>query len=79
MKESDEGEFVRHEDVKQLLDEYIANESFMYDMYKEEQEKKWQERRNVRYLRDKVAVMYCIIIGMLSIAFVVLVRWSFGL
>ncbi len=79
MKESEQGEFVRYEDAKQLLDEYIANEKFMYDMYKEEQEMKWEERRKVRYFRYKVYVMYCIIIGMLSIAFVALVRWSFGL
>jgi hypothetical protein len=76
MKESEDGEFVRYDDAKQLLDEY---EKLMYDMYKEEQEMKWEERRKVRYFRYKVYVMYCIIIGMLSIAFVALVRWSFGL
>ena len=79
MKESEQGEFVRYEDAKQLLDEYIANERFMYDMFKEEQEMKWDERRNVRYLRDRVNAMFCIIIIMTSLAVGKLIGWSFGL
>ena len=78
MKESDEGEFVRHEDVKQLLDEYIANESFMYDMYKEEQERKWEERRLVVHLRGRVTAMFFIIIIMTGLAVARLILWSLG-
>lgn len=79
MKESEQGEFVRYEDAKLLLEDYKVQERFLYDMYKEEQEKKWEERKKVRYLLDRVNAMFCIIIIMTGLAVGKLIGWSFGL
>lgn len=79
MKESNEGEFVRYEDVKQLLDDYKEAEKYMYERYKEEQEKKWEERRKVKHLEVRVRVLYCTIMAMMGVVLSKLVMWSFGL
>jgi len=79
MKESEQGEFVRYEDAKQLLDDYKAQEQWMYDMYKEEQQEKWKEQRLVLHLRNRVDVMYYIVMAMMGGAVGKLIGWSFGL
>lgn len=79
MKESDDGEFVRYEGVKQLLDEYKEAEQHMYERYKEEQEKKWEERRKVKHLEVRVRVLYCIIMAMMGVVLSKLIGWSLGI
>ena len=78
MKESEQGEFVQYEEAKQLLDDYKAQEKLMYDMYKEEQERKWEERRLVVHLRGRVTAMFFIIIIMTGLAVARLILWSLG-
>jgi hypothetical protein len=78
MKESDDGEFVRYEGVKQLLDDYIAQEQLMYEYYKEEQARKWEERRKVKHLEVRVRVLYCIIMAMMGMVVGKLIGWSLG-
>ena len=80
MKESEQGEFVRYEGVKQLLDDYKEAEKYMYERYKEEQEKKWEERRKVKHLEVRVRVLYCIIImAMMGVVLSKLIGWSLGI
>ena len=79
MKESSEGEFVRYEGVKQLLDDYKEAEKYMYERYKEEQEKKWEERRKVKHLEVRVRVLYCIIMAMMGVVLSKLIGWSLGI
>ena len=79
MKESNEGEFVRYEGVKQLLDDYKKAEQYMYERYKEEQEKKWEERRKVKHLEVRVRVLYCIIMAMMGVVLSKLIGWSLGI
>ena len=79
MKESEQGEFVRYEDSKQVIDDYIAQEQLMYEHYKEEQARKWEERRLVVHLRDSVAAMFFIIMAMMGCTVARLILWSFGL
>jgi molybdopterin synthase catalytic subunit len=78
MKESDDGEFVRYEGVKQLLDDYKAQEQLMYEYYKEEQVRKWEERRKVKHLEVRVRVLYYIIMVMMGVVLSDLVIWSLG-
>jgi hypothetical protein len=63
MKESEQGEFVRYEDAKQLLDEHIANESFIYNFYKQ----------------VRVGALYCITMVMMGIVVAKLIGWGLGL
>jgi hypothetical protein len=79
MKESEQGEFVRYEEAKQLLDDYKAQEKLMYDMYKDEQERKWEERRLVVHLRGRVTAMFFIIMALMGIVVGKLIGWSLGI
>ena len=79
MKESEDGEFVRHEDAKLLLEDYKAQERFLYNMYKEELLKKWEEHKKVRHLQRRVNAMFYIIMVMMGLAVGKLIGWSFGL
>jgi type IV secretory pathway component VirB8 len=79
MKESEQGEFVRYEDSKQVIDDYIAQEQLMYEHYKEEQARKWEERRLVVHLRDRVNAMFCVTMVMMGLAVGKLIGWSLGL
>jgi len=79
MKEAEQGEFVRYEDSKQVIDDYIAQEQLMYEHYKEEQARKWEERRKVKHLEVRVRVLYYIIMAMMGMVVGKLVGWSFGL
>jgi hypothetical protein len=78
MKESDDGEFVRYEGVKQLLDDYKEGEQYMYERYKEEQARKWEERRKVKHLEARVNALYCIIMVMMGMVVGKLIGWSLG-
>ncbi len=79
MKESEQGEFVRYEDAQWLIDDYKAHERFMYDLYKEEQEMKWEERRKVKHLEVRVRAMFFIIMVMMGWTAARFILWSFGL
>lgn len=79
MKEAEQGEFIRYEDAKQLLDDYKAQEKLMYEWHKEEQERKWEERRLAEHLRDRVTAMFFIIMAMMGLAVGKLIGWSLGL
>jgi type IV secretory pathway component VirB8 len=79
MKESEDGEFVRYEDVEQLIDDYKAQELLMYEYYKEEQAKKWEERRLVKHLRARVHALYCITMIMMGVVVGKLIGWSLEL
>lgn len=79
MKESEDGEFVRYEEARQLLDDYKAQEQLMYEYYKEEQARKWEERRKVKHLEVRVRGLYYIIMVMMGMVVGKLIGWSFGL
>jgi type IV secretory pathway component VirB8 len=51
----------------------------MYEHYKEEQARKWEERRKVKHLEVRVRVLYYIIMAMMGMVVGKLVGWSFGL
>jgi hypothetical protein len=78
MKEAEQGEFVRYEGVKQLLDDYKEGEQYMYERYIEEQARKWEERRKVKHLEVRVRTLYYIIMAMMGMVVGKLIGWSFG-
>jgi hypothetical protein len=78
MKESEQGEFVRYEDVEQenKINARLYNNlwnDYMNGIYKNK-----QTHALVEHLRDRVNALYCIIMVMMGMVVGKLIGWSLG-
>jgi hypothetical protein len=79
MKESEQGEFVRYEDVEQ---ENETNKRVFRSLWNDwiiAQQEYIQACELIEHLQDRVNAMFCIIIIMTGLAVGKLIEWSFGL
>jgi hypothetical protein len=79
MKESEQGEFVRHEDVEQENKINARLYNNLWNDYVNGIYENKQTHALVEHLRDRVNAMFCIIIIMTGLAVGKLIGWSFGL
>lgn len=79
MKESEQGQFVRYEDVEyEIKTNARLFNTLWNDLINAKHENK-QAHDLVEHLRDRVNVMYCIIMVMMGMVVGKLIGWSFGL
>jgi hypothetical protein len=79
MKEAEQGEFVRYEDVEQ---ENETNKRMFRSLWNDWiiiQQEYNQACELVEHLEARVRVMFCIIMAMMGLAVGKLIGWSFGL
>lgn len=79
MKESDQGEFVRHEDVEQEKKINARLYNNLWNDYVNGIYENKQTHALVEHLRDRVNAMLSLIIIMTGLAVGKLILWSFGL
>lgn len=79
MKESEQGEFVRYEDVQQENKINARLYNNLWNDYVNGIYENKQTHALVEHLRDRVNAMFCIIIIMTGLAVGKLILWSFGL
>ena len=79
MKESDKGEFVRHEDVEQENKINARLHNNLWNDYVNGIYENKQTHALVEHLRDRVNAMFFIIMVMMGVVLSKLVIWSFGL
>ncbi len=79
MKESEQGEFVRYEDVEQENKINARLHNNLWDDYVNGIYENKRTHALVEHLRDRVHAMFCIIIIMTGLAVARLILWSFGL
>lgn len=79
MKESDQGEFVRHEDVEQEKKINARLYNNLWNDYVNGIYENKQTHALVEHLRDRVNAMLSLIIIMTGLAVGKLIGWSFGL
>lgn len=78
MKEAEQGEFVRHEDVEQ---ENKINARLYNNLWNDYVNGIYENKQThglVEHLRDRVNAMFCIIIIMTGLAVGKLILWSLG-
>jgi hypothetical protein len=79
MKESEQGEFVRYEDVEH---ENETNKRMFRSLWNDwiiAQQEYIQACELIEHLRDRVAAMFFIIMAMMGCTVARLILWSFGL
>ena len=79
MKESEDGEFVRHEDVEQKIETNKQMFRSLWNDYVNGIHENKQTHALVEHLQDRVNAMFCVIIIMTGLAVGKLIGWSFGL
>ncbi len=79
MKESEDGEFVRYEDVEQENKINARLYNNLWNDYVNGIYENKQTHALVEHLRDRVNAMFIIIIIMTGLAVGKLIEWSFGL
>jgi hypothetical protein len=79
MKESEQGEFVRYEDVEQENKINARLYNNLWNDYVNGIYENKQTHALVEHLRDRVIALYCIIMVMMGMVVGKLIGWSFGL
>jgi hypothetical protein len=79
MKESEDGEFVRYEDVEQENKVNARLYNNLWNDYVNGIYENKQTHALVEHLRDRVAAMFFIIMVMMGLVVGNLIGWSFGL
>jgi hypothetical protein len=79
MKESEQGEFVRYEDVEQENKINARLYNNLWNDYVNGIYENKQTHALVEHLRDRVAAMFFIIMVMMGLVVGNLIGWSFGL
>lgn len=79
MTESEDGEWVRHEDYKKLIEDYKAQEQFTWELMQEEQARKWKAQDEVEFLWLRVRVLNGVLMATYGGIVAKLIAWSLGL
>lgn len=86
MTESEEGEWIRHEehqklieDYKKLIKDYKAQEQFTWELMQEEQVRKWKAMGLAEHFSHRVHVLYIILMTTYGVIVAKLIGWSFWL
>ena len=79
MTESEEGEWVRHDEHQKLIEDYKAQEQFTWDLMREEQVRKWKAMGLSEHLDARVRALYIVLMGTYGVIVAKLIGWSLGL
>ena len=79
MKESEQGEWVRHDEHQKLIEDHKAQEQFTWDLMREEQVRKWEAMGLAEHLRDRIYVLSAVFVVTYVVIVAKLIVWSLGI